>query len=304
MNIAVITPISHIPGAIDLLRQKGEVFLLEYGTKIDVRTLIMEKSIDTIICNPNQQNYILDSEVLSGTAVKLINSCSTGLNHIDLEYCISANITVYSLKTDFELINELTSTAELAFCLLLDLMRNVTKSNNQFKQTEKWEYMPYIGRQMKGFNIGIVGHGRLGGMMSKYCTAFDANVFIYDPYKPESNVNSLKELFSICDAVSLHVHVTPETKYMINYDIMQNIKYLVNTSRGEIVVESDIIRALHEGKLLGYASDVLEHEFTDIRKSPFLNLENSNLNTIFTPHVGGMTIEGQTKAYHHAINKL
>lgn len=305
MNIAVITPIRHIKGALNRLQDKGNIFLLETGTKQEVRELLINKNIDAILCNPNQQTFIIDKDLLDNTSVKLINTCSTGLNHIDVEYCTINNIKIDSLKTDFELLNTLPSTAELSFGLLLDLMRNITKSNNVTKDSKVWDYTPFIGHQLKDFNIGIIGYGRLGKMMSHYCKSFGANVYIYDPYIIESNVKSLDDLFSICDAISLHVHVTPETKYMINYDLLcKNVKYLVNTSRGEIVVESDIIKALQENKLLGYAADVIEHEFDNISKSPFFNLENSKLNYIFTPHVGGMTIQGQTKAYLWAIDKF
>jgi D-3-phosphoglycerate dehydrogenase len=184
-------------------------------------------------------------------------------------------------------------------------MRNITLSNNTTKQYKSWDYLPFVGQQMKDFKVGIVGYGRLGKMMGKYCKAFDAEVYIYDPYSDESNVKELEDLFQICDAVSLHVHVNDETKYMIDYDLLsRNVKFLVNTSRGEIVKESDVITALKEGKLYGYAADVIEDEFGDISKSPFFNLDNSKLNCIFTPHIGGMTIQGQEKAYKWAINKL
>jgi D-3-phosphoglycerate dehydrogenase len=227
------------------------------------------------------------------------------MNHIDQEYCKLNGIKIYSLTQDYELINNLPSTSELAFGLLLDLMRNITISNNEVKQNKTWDYLPFVGQQMKDFKIGIVGYGRLGKMMAKYCKAFDAEVYIYDPYSEESNVKELEDLFQICDAVSLHVHVSDETKYMIDYDLLsRNVKFLVNTSRGEIVKESDVIKALKECKLWGYAADVIEDEFGDIKNSPFFSLENSKLNYIFTPHVGGMTIQGQTKAYKWAINKL
>jgi phosphoglycerate dehydrogenase-like enzyme len=92
---------------------------------------------------------------------------------------------------------------------------------------------------------------------------------------------------------------------MIDYDLLsRGVKFLVNTSRGEIVNETDIIKALHECKLWGYGTDVIENEFGDPSKSPFFNLENSKLNCIFTPHTGGMTIQGQTKAYKWSIDKL
>lgn len=305
MKIAVITPIKHLDGVYELLQTKGEVFMLEGGDINEVRELLMREKIDTIICNPNQQTYKIDYSLLYNTNVSLINTCSTGMNHIDVDYCNRAGIKIYSLTKDYELINELPSTSELAFGLLLDLMRNITMSNNVTKRDKSWDYLPFVGQQMKDYKVGIVGYGRLGKIMAKFCRAFDAEVYIYDPYSDESNIDTLEELFDICDAVSLHVHVTDETRHMIDYDLLsRGVKFLVNTSRGEIVNETDIIRALKECKLWGYGADVIEDEFGDPSKSPFFDLENRELNCIFTPHTGGMTIQGQTKAYKWAVNKL
>ena len=119
-------------------------------------------------------------------------------------------------------------------------------------------------------------------------------------------INELLDIFlKICDAISLHVHVNEETKHMINKDILDiGIKYLINTSRGEIVNESDVIAALKSGKLKGYGTDVIEEEFGFLEKSPFFKDENKGLNFILTPHVGGMTIEGQQKAYKWSIEKI
>lgn len=304
-GIAVVTPVTHLDGVLDLLESKGNVYLLENGTRSQVRKLLLNNPIDTIFCNPNQQSYKIDEDLLFGTNVRIINTASTGLNHIDLEYCESMDIEIQCHKNDFELINQLPSTSELAFGLLLDLMRNITMSNNVTKRDKSWDYLPFVGQQMKDYKVGIVGYGRLGKMMAKFCRAFDAEVYIYDPYSSESNIDSLEELFDICDAVSLHVHVTDETRHMIDYDLLsRGVKFLVNTSRGEIVNETDIIRALKECKLWGYGADVIEDEFGDPSKSPFFDLENSKLNCIFTPHIGGMTIQGQTKAYKWSIDKL
>jgi len=314
-HIAVITPITHLKGVYDLLLTKGDVFLLEKGNKDQVKKLLLEKDINVIVCNPNHQNYKIDEELLNGTQVNIINSCSTGLNHIDLEYCKKNNIEIQCHKNDYELINQLPSTSELAFGLMLSLLRKIPQGKKHVSKY-KWDYTQFMGRQVKGLKIGIVGYGRLGKMMFNYCKAFGAKVKVYDPYKKEDMddsfllnyySSSLEDLFQECDVISLHVHVTDETKYMINQKLLGLSKkglYLVNTSRGEIVNEEDIVQSLNNKNLLGYGTDVIEDEFNDITNSPIIKAMNKDLNIIITPHIGGMTMEGQTKAYKWSINKL
>jgi len=304
-RIAVITPVSHLEGIIPLLMTKGTPFLYEEATKDTVRELLLSHNIDTIVCNPNQQTYKIDKELLNNTNVSTINSCSTGLNHIDLDYCKENNIKIQCHKNDYELINQLPSTSELAFGLMVSLLRNIPECNNHVSRYN-WDYTQFMGRQIKDLKIGIIGYGRLGKMMDGYCKAFGAQTFIYDPYinTPQT---SLKQMFQICDVISLHVHVTDETKYMINKDLLgltQKDLYIINTSRGEIVNELDIVDALNTKKLTGYGTDVIENEFDDITKSPIIKAMDEGKNIIATPHIGGMTIEGQTKAYKWSIDKL
>jgi D-3-phosphoglycerate dehydrogenase / 2-oxoglutarate reductase len=314
-NIAVITPIQHLEGLLDLIQTKGQVFLLEEGNKFQVRELLLSKNIDTILCNPNQQTYKIDKELLDDTQVSIINSCSTGLNHIDLDYCKKNNIEIQCHKNDYELINQLPSTSELAFGLMLSLLRNIPECNNHVSNYN-WDYTQFMGRQIKDLKIGIIGYGRLGEMMFNYCKSFGAKIKVYDPYKKEDMddsfllnyySSSLEDLFQECDVISLHVHVTDETKYMVNQKLLGLSKkglYLINTSRGEIVNEEDIVQSLNNKNLLGYGTDVIEDEFNDITNSPIIKAMNEGKNIIITPHVGGMTIEGQTKAYKWSINKL
>jgi D-3-phosphoglycerate dehydrogenase / 2-oxoglutarate reductase len=314
MKIAVITPVKHLDGISELLSTKGEIFYLEEGTKFEVRTFLLEHCIDTILCNPNQQTYKIDHELLNGTNVTLINTCSTGMNHIDQEYCKTNNIKIYSLTKDYELIKQLPSTAELTFGLMLSLLRKIP-DGKQHVSKYQWDYTNFVGRQIKGLNIGIIGYGRLGKMMFDYCSAFGAYVKVYDPYKKENlsdsfllnHYETLEQIFKTSDVISLHVHVTEETKYMINSELLglcKNSPYIINTSRGEIVCETDIIDALDKKLISGYGTDVIENEFDDLKKSPIIIAMNENKNIIVTPHVGGMTLEGQTKAFKWAINKL
>ena len=213
------------------------------------------------------------------------------------------------------LLNEpILSTSELAFGLMLSLLRSIPQSKQHVSEYN-WDYIPFIGREVKSLTIGIIGYGRLGKMMYNYCKAFGANVKVYDPYKRKdmddafllNTYYELTDMFKQCDVISLHVHVTDETKYMINKELLGYSKkspYIINTSRGEIVNEKDIVEALKNKVISGYGADVVENEFDDLQASPIIQAMNRGENIIVTPHTGGMTIEGQTRAYKWAINKL
>ena len=295
-KIAVITPIKHL-GLDKLIESKGEIFYLENGSRDEVRLLLIEKSIDTILCNPNKQSYIIDKNLIGGTNVSLINTCSTGLSHIDIKYCEENNIKVFSLTKDFDLINNLPSTSELAFGLMLDLLRNISSSQEHVLNFG-WDYTKFIGRQIKDLKIGIIGYGRLGKLMYKYCNAFEAEASVYDPYISGFDNKSLDEFISNCDVISVHVHLSNETRHMINKQNLKKAKkdlIIINTSRGAIVNEADIITLLDKGLIGGYGTDVLENENDNIKKSNLIKKMRSTNKIIITPHIGGMTIEGQKK---------
>ena len=303
-NIVCITQLKHLDGVYDLLKEFGYVTYVPDITKEELKSTLFETKTKYLFTNPNKQPFILDEEVLKDSNIKVINTCSTGTNHIDMEYCKENNIEVWHLAKDYELINQLPSTAEHAFGLMLSLIRKIPMSFHSVRDGN-WDYEPYIGRQLRGLTIGIIGYGRLGKMMETYCYAFGMTVKIHDPYEGYDDLNLvLRE----SDVISLHVHVTGETVGMINgktISKMEKKPYLINTSRGEVVYEKKVIEAIEEGKLSGYATDVITDEFGNIHNSKLIEFSmNPTNNVIITPHVGGMTWEGQTKAYKWAINKF
>ena len=310
MKIICITPIEHLDGAYEKLNSFGDLIYLPEITKDELKKTLFDKSFKYLFTNPNKQNFILDKEVLGESNIKVINTASTGLNHIDMNYCEQHGIDVWSLKNDYELINNLPSTSELAFGLMMSLLRNIPKSFNSIK-SYNWDYEPYVGHQIKGKTIGIIGYGRLGKIMCDLFYGQGVKLLATDPYERITTARGvpLKELLQKSDVIFLHTHVTDETRGMVDEEFLSKMKkgsYLINTARGELVNEKAIIESIRAGHLKGYGTDVIADEFGNINKSELVEFTilNPNSNVIITPHIGGMTIEGQTKAYHWAVRKF
>ncbi|MBC8421958.1 MAG: hypothetical protein H8E03_00900 [Pelagibacteraceae bacterium] len=294
-------------------------------TKSELYSNLVSGKFDCIFTNPNKQNFMLDAEVLKNTNVKIICTASTGTNHIDKKYCDENDIEIISITDDHDVIDKISSTAEHSLALMLSLIRNIPIGFHSVRDGN-WDWGPYVGRQMNSLTIGIIGYGRLGKLMAKYCHALGMTVLVYDPYdhmaqwavgNTDATTYSihvdmfsveLEELFNRSDVISLHVHVTDETREMINrhsISQMNNSPYLINTSRGEIVNEADVIDGLNNGKLTGYATDVVVDEFSDIRNSKLVKESiEPNKNIIITPHIAGMTTEAREIAYNLAVDKL
>jgi phosphoglycerate dehydrogenase-like enzyme len=310
-KILCITPVKHLEGVYEKLLGYGEVI---YEPEIDRDTLKIMLDVfgpEYLFTNPNKQNFLLDGDILQCGKLKVINTCSTGLNHIDLDYCKEKGIDVWSLKEDYKLINDLPSTSELAFGLMMSLLRNIPKSFHSVRDGN-WDYEPYVGHQIKGKTIGVIGYGRLGKIMCRLFDGWGVDTFVYDPYtdvdvEKDFEVD-LTTLLEYSDVVFLHTHVTDETRGIVDDEFLSQMKqgsYLVNTARGELVDEDAIIKSIKQGHLKGYGTDVIKDEFGDIQNSKLVEFSiNPNNNVVITPHIGGMTIEGQTKAYLWAIKKF
>ncbi len=307
-TILCTTPIKHLKNIYQKLKKYGTLIYRPNINSINLKNLLNKnKKIDYIFCNPNRQGYILDKKILKNSSVKFINTASTGTNHINLKECKELGIKVTSLAKDFKLLNNLPSTSELSFGLMICLLRNIFKSYESVKKN-RWDYLPFIGQEIKSLSLGIIGLGRLGKYMAKFGKSFGMKVYYHDPYVSSKKYHkvSLKNLFTLSDVISIHTHVTNDTKYLVNKNLLKYSKknqIIINTSRGEIVNERDIVQYLKEKKIYGYATDVLEHEFTNLNKSMIIN-NIEKLNIIVTPHIGGMTIQGQQKAWDFAADKF
>lgn len=309
-KILVITPVRHISGVAKCLEETGQVTFLDDPTPEEVNACIHE--YDAIYTNPNKSRVFVGRELIdAANRLKVICTASTGTNHIDKAYAAERGLPILALTEERQVINRISSTAELAFALTMASLRQVVRGHGAVMQGE-WDYTRYIGRQMNCLTIGVIGYGRLGQMYADYCKAFGSRVLVYDPYKKVENktieqVESLQEMLSVADVVALHVHVTPETEGMIDATLLEHMKedvLLVNTSRGDIVNEEDLVAFLRARPQARVATDVLRDEVRNRLASPLLRFASESDQVIITPHIGGMTREAQEIAYGHAAKRL
>ena len=308
-NVLCITPINHLKNAKKILKKNNKFIYRPYISKTDLKKFLAKNNnINALFCNPNKQGFVIDRETLENTNIKCINTASTGTNHINLNDCKLLKIKVLSLKNDKQLINNLPSTSELSFCLMISLLKKLIPSYNSVKYHKEWDYENFIGQELASLSIGIIGFGRLGSMMAKFCKNFGMKVFIYDKFKKSKDFKnvSLNYLSRNADVISLHIHLNDQTHHLIDKKFLKNCSrrpIIINTSRGEIVDENQIVKFLKNNKISGYGADVISHELNDIKKS--LIIKNMNkLNILITPHIGGMTTQGQNRAYEWAASKF
>jgi D-3-phosphoglycerate dehydrogenase len=301
-KIACLTPVKNIKKAYENLNKIGEVVYSPDCNKEDAIKNCSDCNI--LFINPNKLKYRIDKEFIDQTNLKIVVSASTGTNHIDMDYCAEKSIKVISLRNE-KILETITSTAEMAWALSLNLIKNVNTAFTSVKQFE-WDWEPYTGRQIKDLTFGCIGFGRLGKMYGKYVEAFGAELLFSDPNVAGSD--SIQQICNYADVISIHVHLDENTKNMVNFEFINSCKkqpYIINTSRGEVVNDEAIIEGLESGKIKGYATDVLPEEFSNnFQDSKLIHAAKNGLNILITPHLGGSTEEAQKTAYLHVIKML
>ena len=275
---------------------------LDYGFKLKQEDLIKSIHDYEILLVPTSLNFN-ESIWKEGSKLKIIATPAVGIEHIDVEFFKSKDVKIIGLEGEYDLTKTLYSPAEVAFSHMLNLSRNIVASINDVKK-DNWCPNNHIGNELNGRTIGIVGMGAIGTIMSNYCKAFGLKVLCYDPYKTvlDSNIEQLSELnklLEISDIVSVHVNLTTETSNMFTlneFEIMKDISIFINTSRGEVVNQLDLLDALKSNEISSAGLDVLRGERTksDEYKS-LVDYSKIDNRLIITPHLGGSTIEARLK---------
>lgn len=223
-----------------------------------------------------------------------ISKYGVGMDNIDLK---KAN--VLGIKVKNALGTNTISVAELAISLMFSMARNIPKITAGVKNGS-WDRV--IGCELTGKKLGLIGGGQIGKEVAKRARGLEMSVTIYDPYFNDDEFLSkyeitrcfnINEILSGSDFISLHVPVTNETKHMINDDafsLMKPSTILINTSRGELVDEEALYKALNNTKINGAAQDVFSSEPPD-KDNKLLKLDNF----ILTSHIGAFTNEAVEK---------
>jgi lactate dehydrogenase-like 2-hydroxyacid dehydrogenase len=158
----------------------------------------------------------------------------------------------------------------------------------------------YVGRTLYKKNIGIIGMGRIGKLVARYASSFYMNVFYYDKNKKKVNfffrkLTTLRKLLNLSDVVVVALDLNKKTNKIFNYNYFKQMKkdsILINASRGEIICENSLLKALKKKIIFGAALDVIANENNiNFKKNKIINYALNNKNLIITPHTGGATVE-------------
>ncbi len=240
----------------------------------------------------------IDREVLDAAKkLQMIGVCAVGTNHIDMEYAAEKGINVFNAPG-----MNANAVAELTIAKMLEISRHTIPANYDVKVNHNWDKYKFVGRELRGKTLGILGFGKIGRRVGELGRAFKMRIVAYDPYlRPEqfeaehAKGASIQELIRVSDFISIHVPLTQETRNMFNKESIAHMKegaVVLNMSRGGIVNEKDMYEALQEGRIGGYAADVLENELAgagltgdDEFENPLFSCENF----IVTPHLGAQS---------------
>jgi D-3-phosphoglycerate dehydrogenase len=254
--------------------------------------------------------------------VKFIFTSTTGVDHLDLEALKARQIQLVTLREIPEVLNNITSTSELTWCLILAVWRNLVRNLlSDIPQELSAIRERFVAFQLSGKTLGLIGFGRIGKQLSAYGHCFGLNIYAYDPFArlPEVDFNNvifvsnLRELLERSDVVVICASKQAKADAIIGKRELEWAKansIFVNTARGGLWNETAVAEALVSGKISGVGVDVYQAEETSdsfLNESPLLHLDDRKYNIVRTPHIGGATLDALelvTKSVALEISKM
>jgi len=262
------------------------------------------RGVDALLCLLTDE---IDAEVMdaAGAQLKVISNFAVGFDNIDVNAATARKIPVGNtpdVLTD--------ATADFAFALILSVGRHLIQGARYVRngQWKTWNPMLYLGMELKGATLGLVGFGRIGKAMARRAMGFDMSVIYFDPNetKPDLDIKAtsvdFETLLEDSDFISLHTPLTADTHHLIDSESLAKMKpnvVLVNTSRGPVVDLDALYEALKEGRIFGAGLDVTEPEPLPL-DHPLFTLDN----IIITPHIASASKTARDKMSWIAAKNL
>ncbi len=282
----------------DNLAPIGEKILKEAGLEVDVNTGLPPEELKAII--PDYDGLVIRSAtkvrediIEAATKLKVVGRAGIGLDNVDIPAASEKGIVVMNAPD-----GNATTAAEHAISMMMSLSRNIPQATASMK-AGKWEKKSFMGREVTGKTLGIVGIGRIGSIVANRAQGLKMKVIAYDPFMPDELVKQLGvervdllELAERADYISVHTPLTKDTHHILSTDFFAAMKkeaMFIDCARGGVLDEEALYVALKEGRIAGAALDVFEKEPTTLEGTPLLGLDNF----ICTPHLGASTAEAQ-----------
>ncbi|MCR4659779.1 MAG: hydroxyacid dehydrogenase [Bacteroidales bacterium] len=291
MNIVCVEPLGISQARFEELKSHyaamGHTFAYYMDRREDPATMAARmKEAEIVVVS----NIKLPAEVLEQCpCLRYLSVAFTGLDHINTAYCQSHNIKVQNAAG-----YSTTAVSELAVGMMLDLLRGITATDGTIRQGGSRG--TFLGRELRGKTVGIVGTGAIGSATARLLMAFGARVIAYSRTRRTDveamgvTYMTLPELLAAADIVSLHTPLNAETRGLIGaaeIAMMKPTALLVNTARGPVCNIEAVARALADGQIAGAAFDVFEQEPPLPQNHPLLHAPNC----LLTPHVAFATEE-------------
>jgi glyoxylate reductase len=296
------------PGsALDRLMKSGnEVAISEFDRPLTQEELLDKaKGVDGLISLLTDK---INGEVIDaiGPQLKIVSNYAVGFDNINISEATDRGVVI--ANTPSEEVDE--AVAEHAWALMLALARRIVEADEATRRGayKGWEPGIFLGINLVGKTLGIVGLGGIGSMVARRAKGWGMRV-LYNKHSRDEKAEKelgvefadLDKLYAESDFVTLHVPLTDETRHMVNKSAFEKMKkgvILVNTARGPIVDEQDLVDALRDGKLRGAGLDVFDNE-------PNINPELIAMeNVITTPHIASATWEAREKMGNQAVDAV
>ena len=289
--------------SVEILKTNFDVtFNQDLSTNSDELKKIISNFDALIVRNKTQVN----KEVLeNATNLKFVGRLGVGLDNINTEYCKRNNIHVQpatGMNAD--------SVAEYVINTSLSLLKNIPLIHQE-TSIGNWPRTSISSRELKGKTIGMLGFGLIAKKVSILAKVFNAHVIAYDPFVDLSLGNEfdvklidINEIFKLADIITIHLPLSESTKNLLNYEAFKKMKkqpIIINSSRGSIINEEDLLRAYDEKLISGFALDVYDTE--PVQKN-FLHSIKNNTNCILTPHIAGVTEESNSRVSEFITNAV